>query len=77
MVKIGTSINDESLKTVTGGTGIIGMENYSAQLNKCPKCGGINIALRDFIADDGVSKVPGQLCSCGFSWTIDGGGNNK
>ncbi len=71
MVKIGKNIDDEQLKNITGGTGIIGMENYDSQLKTCPKCGGHTIDIREFIADDGVTKVSGQLCKCGYSWTFD------
>ncbi len=67
----GKRMNDEQLKNVTGGKGIIGMENYDTLLKKCPKCGGTEISQREFIADDGISRVSGQLCKCGFSWTTE------
>ncbi|MBQ9519051.1 MAG: hypothetical protein IJR59_04065 [Firmicutes bacterium] len=76
MVKLGEGINEEQLKNVTGGTGIIGMDNFESLLKKCPKCGGIKISKKTFIADDGKTSVPGQLCSCGYSWTYEDGGTN-
>ena len=72
-------VKEEDLQKVTGGaggeiTGIIGMENYAVEQKRCPGCGGNKLVYRDFIADDGVTTKPGQLCECGYSWTV---GNTK
>ncbi|GEM_PF-1796034 len=71
-------LSTEELKNITGGNtakgseiiGIIGMENYDTEQKKCPKCQGTKLMYRTFIADDGKTTKIGQICECGYAWTI-------
>ncbi|MBQ9604033.1 MAG: hypothetical protein IJR45_01320 [Firmicutes bacterium] len=75
MVKIGTNINEEALKTVTGGAGttapgskVSGVECYGVEQKICPICGSNQLVYKTFITDDGKGTRTGQHCACGCEW---------